>query len=79
MELDLKTNPSSILDYEKKYRSHDNFIEPLKQYTPSIGISEIISIPNKFIKSGKNPIFFVSSLGLNLNEGDLSLHFIETD
>lgn len=72
-------NPSNILDYEKKYSSHDNFIEPLKQYTPSIGISEIISIPNDFINSNENENFFISSLGLNLNEGDLSLHYIETN
>ena len=74
-----QTNPSSILDYEKKYNSHDNFTEPLKQYTPSIGISEIISIPTDFINYNENEKFFVSSLGLNLNEGDLSLHYIETN
>ena len=74
-----QTNPSSILDYEKKYSSHNDFVEPLKQYTPSIGISEIITIPNNFIKSNENQNFFISSLGLNLSEGDLSLHYIETD
>ena len=74
-----QTNPSSILDYEKKYSSHDNFIEPLKHYTPSIGISEIISIPKNFIVNNENQNFFVSSLGLNLDEGDLSLHYIEAD
>ena len=75
-----QTNPSSIIDHEKKYKSHDGFIEPLIQYTPSIGISEIIEIPNKFLNR-KNNInkFFVSSLGLKASEGDLSLHYVETD
>ena len=75
-----QTNPSSILDDKKKYKSHEGFIEPLIQYTPSIGISEIIEIPNKFlnIKSNVNK-FFVSSLGLKASEGDLSLHYIETN
>mgnify|MGYP001246086935 CR=1 FL=1 len=65
---------------KKKYKSHEGFIEPLIQYTPSIGISEIIEIPNKFlnIKSNVNK-FFVSSLGLKASEGDLSLHYIETN
>jgi len=75
-----QTNPSSIIDYKKIYKSHDGFIEPLIQYTPSIGISEIIEIPNKFLNR-KNNInkFFVSSLGLKASEGDLSLHYVETD
>ena len=75
-----QTNPSSILDDKKKYKSHEGFIEPLIQYTPSIGISEIIEIPNKFlsVKSNVNK-FFVSSLGLKASEGDLSLHYIETN
>ena len=75
-----QTNPSSIIDDKKKYKSHDGFNEPLIQYTPSIGISEIIEIPNKFLNV-KNNInkFFVSSLGLKVSEGDLSLHYIETN
>ena len=74
-----QTNPSSIIDDKKKYKSHGGFNEPLIQYTPSIGISEVIEIPNKFLNR-KNNInkFFVSSLGLKLSEGDLSLHYIET-
>lgn len=75
-----QTNPSSIIDDKKIYKSHDGFREPLIQYTPSIGISEVIEIPKKFL-NGKNNInkFFVSSLGLKASEGDLSLHYIETN
>ena len=75
--------------YDGKYRkhaplfkSHDKygFIEPIKYFTPSIGISEIIKIPTNFHKSFVND-FYVSSLGWEnqIHEGDLSLHHIRLD
>jgi hypothetical protein len=58
--------------YEKYpfYKSHSKFgfIEPLKAYVPSIGISEIIKI-------GKNK-YVHGSMG-NVRDGDKSLYFFE--
>ena len=64
----------------KKYKSHDGFIEPIKYYVPSIGISEIVRVsPTFFEKNSENYDFFVSSLGTKISEGDMSLHHIEID
>ncbi len=65
---------------EKKYeiaplnKSHNahGFIEPLKYFTPAIGISQIIKLEN-FFYDEKIEIY-VGSLGFDLDEGDLSLH-----
>ncbi len=46
-------------DPYKKSHSEYGFIEPFKNYTPSIGISEIAYIPNNL---GDEKLFFVSSL-----------------
>ena len=51
-------------DGTKKYKdSHSKygFIEPFKYYTPSIGISELIYLPNELNSDGKKHLF-VSSL-----------------
>ena len=60
--------------YEKYplYKSHSKFgfIEPLKAYVPSIGISEIVKI-------GKNR-YVHGSMG-NVRDGDKSLYFFELD
>ena len=72
--------------YDGKYRKHAplnkshvdfGFIEPIKYFTPSIGISELIKIPQSFNKKFTND-FFVSALGwkLQMHEGDLSIHHI---
>jgi len=54
------------LDYEyEKNHSNFNFIEPIFSFVPSIGITEIIKIPNEFSKYWQNN-YFVSSLGTNL-------------
>ncbi len=58
----------------KKSHIDYNFDEPLKYFTPAIGISQIIKIKN-FIEKNNHEIF-VGSLGFNLDEGDLSLHHI---
>ena len=60
------------------HKSHKKygFIEPLKFYSPSIGISEIIKIPEKFNKYFKND-FLISAMGTRLVEGDLSIHHLK--
>ena len=59
------------------YKSHSKygFEEPLKYYTPSISITEIIKIPNTFNKKFSND-FFIGSMGSYIGEGDLSIHHI---
>ena len=62
------------------HKSHKDygFIEPIKYFTRSIGISEIINVPNKF-KSDFINDFFVSSLGSKsqmIEEGDMSIHHL---
>ena len=53
------------------HKSHANygFIEPEKNFTPSIGISELILL--KFLKQ---KTLIVSSMGKDISEGDMSLH-----
>ena len=68
--------------YEKAplHKSHEKygFVEPIKYYVPSIGISEIEKIPKKFNKEFDND-FFISAMGNNREEGDLSIHHIKLD
>jgi hypothetical protein len=55
---------------EPLYKSHEDygFIEPVKYFVPSIGISEIIKIPSNF--NGISKIqYFVGSMGWDLKEG----------
>ena len=64
----------------KKSHSKYGYVEPLKYYDPSVGISQIIGIPKKF--SGKdNYKFVVGTMGnaKRFKEGMLSLHFFEFD
>ena len=53
------------------------FIEPIKYYTPSIAISEIVRIPITFNEKFTND-FFIGALGYKdqINEGDQSIHHI---
>ena len=62
------------------HKSHDNhgYIEPLKYWVPSIGVTEIYKSPNNFLDTSHNE-FFIGSLGNNINEGDLSLHHVTLD
>ena len=61
------------------HKSHKDygFIEPIKYYTPSIAISEIVKIPKTFNEKFTND-FFISTLGRKnqMNEGDRSIHHI---
>jgi len=56
-------------------KSHKDFgfIEPLKNFTPSIGITQIIKTEDFINKEDKN-IIYVASLGYDISEGDLSIH-----
>jgi len=57
-------------------KSHINygFIEPEKNFTPSIGISELILL-NLF----NQKILIVGSMGKDMSEGDLSLHMFKVN
>ena len=54
------------------------FIEPIKYFTPSIAISELIKVDNKFNPKYKND-FYVSSMGHDIQEFDMSIHHMRFD
>ena len=58
------------------YKSHKNygFIEPIKYFTPSIAISEIVFLNTKF-NGTKEKQILVGSMGSTPEEGDMSLHY----
>ena len=64
------------------HKSHKDygFVEPIKYFVDSIGISEIIKVPDIFNKKSTNG-FFVSALGYKnqMSEGDLSIHHVHFD
>ena len=57
------------------HKSHKKFgfEEPIKYFVPSIGISEIIMISDELSEHE----FLVGSMGSEIKEGDLSLHYIK--
>ena len=67
--------------YKKKHKKF-GFEEPIYSFVPSIGISQIIKIPNSFSKLWKNN-FIVSSLGskslyrIKFNDKYSKVQFIE--
>ena len=62
------------------YKSHSKygFEEPLTYFYPSIGISEIVKIKNNQ-DDLESYNLLVASMGKDIEEGDLSLHYIKTD
>ena len=58
------------------YKSHKDygFEEPLTYFYPSIGISQIIKIPENNYHN-----LLVASMGSKIEEGDLSLHYLKVD
>ena len=58
--------------------SEFGFIEPVKFFVPSIGISEVKKIPSNFDKDFVND-YFIGALGFDLEEGDKSIHHIRLD
>ena len=71
---------NELLEEAPLNKSHKDFgfVEPLKYFTPSIGISEIIKLPNN-IETNLKDIFIVAAMGLNIDEGDKSLHYFHLD
>ena len=65
---------SPLRKSHKKY----GFIEPIKYFDPSVGISQIIGVPNEFYQSD-NTNFLVGTMGnaKKFNEGMISLFFFE--
>ena len=57
------------------HKSHSKygFIEPLKYFTPSIGITQIIKT-EKFENLSNKKVIYVGSMGWDLDENDLSIH-----
>lgn len=77
---DNDNDPRYELSPLKKSHSNNGFIEPIKYFTPSVGISQITGVPNKFYKSEKNT-FLVGTMGSakKLKEGMISIFFFEFD
>ena len=65
---------------EIQFRNHkiNGFQEPAKEFTPAIGISQIIKVSNKFNKQFSND-YFIGAMGFDITEGDLSIHHIRLD
>ena len=62
----------------KKSHKENGFIEPIKYFVPSVGISQIIGLPNDFFET-KSQQFIVGTMGTakKLKEGMLSLYVFE--
>ena len=71
------TNQNADSPLHKSHKKY-GFIEPVKYYVPSIGITEIEKMPKKFNKNFDND-FFIASMGSVVEEGDLSFHHIKLD
>ena len=58
-----------------KSHSEFGFIEPIKYFTPSVGISQILKVKDTYDKTVSND-YFVAALGYpdQLEEGDRHLH-----
>ena len=56
-----------------KSHSEFGFIEPLKYFTPSIGITQIIKT-EKFENLPNKNVIYVGSMGWDLEENDLTIH-----
>ena len=72
------------IDDEIKYKdSHAKYgyVEPALNFTPSIGISQIIKVPDDFFIKKKDNRYFITSLGwdFQIDEGDNSIHIIDLD
>ena len=64
-----KLSQAPLNKSHKKY----GFVEPIKYFVPSIGISQIISLTDK------DNEFFIGAMGSEVSENDLSLHYIKLD
>ncbi len=75
-----KGNYENLIKTSPLKKSHIDFgfIEPIKNWTPSIGVSQITKINSEFIDGADND-FFVASLGNNVPEGDMTIHHLSFD
>ena len=75
----LEINSNKVL-YEKYplYKSHKEygFIEPIRYFTPSIGITEILKVNNSSNNLYK---ILVASMGYDKEEDDMTLHILDFD
>tara|TARA_X000001036_G_scaffold34873_1_gene28409 strand:- start:73 stop:1488 length:1416 start_codon:yes stop_codon:yes gene_type:complete len=64
----------------KKSHLKNGFIEPIKYFDPSVGISQIIGVPKNFFNSDNNR-YLVGTMGnaKKFKEGMISLFFFEFD
>ena len=64
----------------KKSHEENGFVEPIKYFVPSVGISQIIGVPNDFFES-QSQQFVVGTMGTakKLKEGMLSLYLFQYD
>ena len=62
----------------KKSHSENGFIEPLRYFDPSVGISQVIGVNEDFYETEGN-VLFVGTMGTakKLKEGMISLYFFE--
>ncbi len=69
-----------LLEISPLHKSHKKygFEEPIKYFSPSIGISEVIKVKD-FEESVPTNDYFATSMGRDLFEGDLSIHHIKMD
>jgi len=69
-----------ILKSAPLHKSHKQygFKEPILNWTPSIGIQQIVKVDKNFDNSFKND-FFIGALGNNIPEGDMTIHHYRFD
>jgi len=63
----------------KKSHKKFGFIEPLKYFVPSIGISQIVKADDDIVMGDNKKLLIFGALGNNPSEGDMSIHFLFTD
>ena len=61
----------------KKSHKDFGFIEPIKHYTPSIAISQLLKLNKNFVNLNSKETLLISALGQDIDEGDMSLHVVE--
>ena len=65
-----------VIDVLKKNFKAYGFEEPIKYFTPSIGITEILKVEN-FLNDDHN--LLVASMGYDKEEDDMTLHILNFD
>ena len=63
----------------KKSHKQFGFIEPLKYFVPSIGISQLVKVDEDIVMGDNKKLLIFGALGNNPSEGDMSIHFLFTD